>query len=60
LQESELDELSRAVGKRLQQLVEQMRSGQSLPAWGDAQTCKYCDMVLLCRKPVWQDTGSVT
>ncbi|WP_310692899.1 PD-(D/E)XK nuclease family protein [Thiohalophilus sp.] len=51
---TELQQLGEAVGERLQTLVNQIEAGQGLPAWGDADTCKYCDMALLCRKPVWQ------
>lgn len=50
----ELQTLGEAVGERLQTLVDQLQAGQGLPAWGDTDTCKYCDMALLCRKPVWQ------
>ncbi|MDY6979838.1 MAG: PD-(D/E)XK nuclease family protein [Pseudomonadota bacterium] len=50
----ELQPLGEAVGERLQTLVNQLQEGQGLPAWGDTDTCNYCDMALLCRKPVWQ------
>lgn len=50
----ELQPLGEAVGERLQTLVNQIEAGQGLPAWGDTDTCNYCDMALLCRKPVWQ------
>ncbi|MFO8026021.1 PD-(D/E)XK nuclease family protein [Thiohalophilus sp.] len=54
LEATELQQLGEAVGERLQTLVNQIEAGQGLPAWGDTNTCKYCDMALLCRKPVWQ------
>jgi ATP-dependent helicase/nuclease subunit B len=32
-----------------------MEAGAALPAWGDTDTCRYCDMDGLCRKQAWQE-----
>ena len=41
------------VGERLQAVVSMEREGQALPAWGDHDTCSYCDFIGLCRRRVW-------
>jgi len=40
--------------KRLLDIVEQMRTGQSLPAWENQDVCEYCSMISLCRCGTWQ------
>jgi ATP-dependent helicase/nuclease subunit B len=40
--------------ERLQQLFTALRDQQPLPAWGDQQTCNYCDMDGLCRRQIWE------
>jgi len=40
--------------ERLQQLFEALHNNQPLPAWGDYQTCNYCDMGGLCRRQIWE------
>ena len=50
-----LAELSHAVLRRLDTVLAEIASGTPLPAWGDADTCKYCEMDGLCRKPAWPE-----
>jgi ATP-dependent helicase/nuclease subunit B len=50
-----LAELSHAVLQRLDTVLAEIASGTPLPAWGDADTCKYCEMDGLCRKPAWPE-----
>jgi len=40
---------------RLVEVIDQIRQGKALPAWGDNQTCEYCPMDGLCRKQSWGD-----
>ncbi len=46
----QLQELTSQIADRLQTIHEQMQQGARLKAWGDSQTCKYCEMQRLCRK----------
>jgi ATP-dependent helicase/nuclease subunit B len=39
--------------QRLVEVMQQLRKGQALPAWGDTKTCEYCEMDGLCRKECW-------
>ena len=41
------------VKARLNNLLEAIDNGSTLPAWGDAKTCQYCEMDGLCRKQAW-------
>ena len=36
--------------QRLQGIISEIQTSRPLPAWGDTQTCSYCDMHGLCRK----------
>ena len=47
--------LGHDIRESLQTVINMARSGKSLPAWGDAQTCSFCDFIGLCRKKVWGD-----
>ena len=47
--------LTQAVQARLQTLLTQLESGTTLPAWGDDDTCRYCDMDGLCRRQAWTE-----
>ena len=49
-----LSTLVEKVRTRLVRLYGAMRSGASLPAWGDDDTCLRCPMQGLCRKEMWQ------
>ena len=53
LEGTQLEQLASAVGDRLAGLLAEMEAGATLPAWGDADTCRYCDMDGLCRKQAW-------
>jgi len=53
LEGEELARLATAVGERLASVLADMETGAALPAWGDADTCRYCDMDGLCRKQAW-------
>ena len=53
-----LAELTTGVRERLVRLAEDIRAGAGLPAWGDAATCRYCEMDGLCRRPVWEQAGA--
>jgi len=55
LAEDELNVLSQGIASRLSHIVQQIEQGTGLPAWGDAKTCQYCDMKLLCRRQAWDD-----
>ncbi len=55
LQDEELHELSRAVGERLTDLVNEMHAGAAFPAWGDETSCGYCPMSGICRRQTWYE-----
>jgi ATP-dependent helicase/nuclease subunit B len=55
LQGEELDMLKHAIALRLQTIIELIKTGQPLSAWGDNKTCSYCEMDKLCRRQAWQD-----
>ncbi len=45
--------LTHDIRERLETMVNMQRDGRPMPAWGDEQTCSYCDFIGLCRKKVW-------
>jgi ATP-dependent helicase/nuclease subunit B len=53
LEGTQLSQLASAVGERLAAVLTEMEAGAALPAWGDADTCRYCEMDGLCRKQAW-------
>jgi ATP-dependent helicase/nuclease subunit B len=55
----QLQALAEETGARLDALVEALYHGAPLPAWGDDDTCRYCDFDTLCRRQTWlgEDTG---
>ncbi|WJW74752.1 PD-(D/E)XK nuclease family protein [Thiohalobacter sp. IOR34] len=53
LADEKLAELSEAVLRRLRETTTAIDAGARLPAWGDAGTCRHCDMGGLCRREVW-------
>lgn len=53
LQGGELEALSTAIGERLGDLVEMIKEGVPLPAWGDEKSCGYCTMAGVCRRQAW-------
>jgi ATP-dependent helicase/nuclease subunit B len=55
LEDEALLTLTRNVRTRLQSMRNMQREGKPMPAWGDDQTCSYCDFSGLCRKKVWNN-----
>ena len=55
LADDDLHELSQGVANRLTQITQQIEQGYGLPAWGDTNSCRYCEMKLLCRRQAWDD-----
>jgi ATP-dependent helicase/nuclease subunit B len=55
-----LDELATAVRERLLGVLAAIRAGTPLPAWGDADVCRYCEMDGLCRRQAWLDEAAGT
>lgn len=55
LADEQLNEIRDASRQRLQTIVRDIREGHKLSAWGDRDTCRYCDMKGLCRKQVWEN-----
>jgi len=49
----QLAELSSEIGQRLAQLFTEMEAGKPLPAWGEAQVCRYCELEGICRRQSW-------
>jgi ATP-dependent helicase/nuclease subunit B len=49
----ELAQLAELNASRLEQLFQQLRAGESLPANGVDAQCTYCEMRGLCRKGEW-------
>ena len=47
--------LRTAVRRRLLLLKQQLDEETPLPAWGDAETCRLCDMEGLCRREMWTE-----
>lgn len=54
LEGEELNTISQQIGGRLAQLIEEMKNGNTLTAWGDEGTCQYCNIDRLCRKQAWK------
>jgi len=53
-----LTRLSADVQARLVTVLEAIAAGTPLPAWGDADTCRHCDMDGLCRRQAWPETDA--
>ena len=53
LESSMVTQLRAAVRERLILLKKLLDEEAPLPAWGDAETCKICDMEGLCRREMW-------
>lgn len=45
--------LRSAIRERLMLLKRRLDAGAPLPAWGDMETCRLCDMEGLCRREMW-------
>jgi ATP-dependent helicase/nuclease subunit B len=57
LEGAALAQLTQAVEARLVALLEAIAAGTALPAWGDSQTCRHCDMDGLCRRQAWPEAA---
>jgi len=55
LKDEQLDEIKQQSLQRLKSIIEAIRQGQKLHAWGDRDACRYCDMQGLCRKQIWEN-----
>jgi ATP-dependent helicase/nuclease subunit B len=53
LEGESLTALAEGVKQRLIDVLAAIEAGASLPAWGDAGTCRYCEMDGLCRRQAW-------
>lgn len=58
LEGEELDEVADGVARRLVRLMEQMRAGAPLPAWGDEAVCGRCEYAGLCRHGTWNEAAA--
>ncbi|MDT8384817.1 MAG: PD-(D/E)XK nuclease family protein [Gammaproteobacteria bacterium] len=55
LETETLESLKDDIAERLDLLVNQIQTGEAMPAWGDEVTCAYCQMSGLCRRQAWQE-----
>ncbi|MDH5660209.1 MAG: PD-(D/E)XK nuclease family protein, partial [Gammaproteobacteria bacterium] len=55
LADDELDTISHQVSERLAKIINEMNDGKVLTAWGDENTCQYCNINRLCRKQAWNN-----
>lgn len=51
-----LAELREAVATRLLHLLERLRAGSPMPAWGDEKACQHCTMDVVCRRSSWNSS----
>ena len=56
LEGAELTTLAGGIKQRLVEVLDAIEAGSPLPAWGDMQSCRYCEMDGLCRQQAWLDT----
>jgi ATP-dependent helicase/nuclease subunit B len=47
-----------AIRERLLLLKRGLDAGAPLPAWGDAETCRVCEMEGLCRREMWAEADA--
>ncbi len=57
LQNEELAGLLGAEDERLQVITNALVDGAVMPAWGDTETCQYCEFEGICRKELWVEPG---
>jgi len=55
LETETLDTLMHNTATRLDCLVDQITTGTPMPAWGDDDTCEYCQMSGICRREAWKN-----
>lgn len=53
LQDEKLDELVDEENSRLHTLINALIEGEVMPAWGDTESCQYCEFAGICRKELW-------
>lgn len=53
----QLTELIRVCRERLVTVLTAVAASAPLPAWGDRQTCAYCEVEGICRKEMWHDNS---
>jgi len=49
--------LAGGVKQRLIEVLDAIEAGAALPAWGDTDTCRWCEMDGLCRQQAWLDNA---
>jgi len=54
IESAQLEKLKQDSRQRLENSITEIKTGSPLTAWGDAQSCSYCDMSGLCRKQAWE------
>jgi ATP-dependent helicase/nuclease subunit B len=52
--------LRNAIRERLLLLKRRLDAGAPLPAWGDMETCRICEMEGLCRRELWTEPDVTT
>lgn len=52
----QLTELVEEEKARLREIIGNLINGAPMPAWGDTETCGFCEFDGLCRKELWVDT----
>ena len=55
LEGAALATLAGGVKQRLIAVLDAIEAGAALPAWGDADSCRWCEMDGLCRQQAWLD-----
>ncbi len=51
----ELETISQQIAERLVMIINDIKQGKELTAWGDEGTCNYCNINRLCRKQAWSN-----
>ncbi len=54
-----LDDMVENLRQQLAQCRDALCRGQALPAWGDVDTCAYCEFAGLCRRDFWEEEEAV-
>jgi ATP-dependent helicase/nuclease subunit B len=59
LEGAALSSLAEGVKQRLIDVLAALEGGANLPAWGDAGSCRYCEMDGLCRRQAWLESPQI-
>jgi ATP-dependent helicase/nuclease subunit B len=59
LEGAALTSLAGSVKQRLIDVLAAIEAGAALPAWGDADSCRYCEMDGLCRRQAWLESPQI-